>query len=322
MIATHDFQETLGSCHEIPLRRGELEILQVNVGKLCNQACHHCHVDAGPGRKERMTRATAERLVELLRRSPGVGTVDLTGGAPELNAHFRFLVESARAQGLRVIDRCNLTILSEPGMDWVGPFLRDARVEVVSSLPCYLQENVDRQRGDDVFDRSISALQQLKSLGYGRADTGLKLDLVYNPLGPSLPSPQAQLEEDYKRELGERFGIEFNQLYTITNMPIRRFARMLAREGRAEEYMGLLVHHFNPGTLPGLMCRNTLSVSWDGRLYDCDFNQMLDLDLGGQRTTIWDLESLSDPEGGEIAVANHCFGCTAGAGSSCGGALS
>jgi radical SAM/Cys-rich protein len=309
-----------------PLRRECIATLQVNVGKLCNQACHHCHVDAGPKRTEIMTRRTADRLLELLAASAAIEAVDITGGAPELNPSFRVLVESARALGRRVIDRCNLTVLLEPGMEWVAGFLRDHRVEIVSSLPCYTEDNVDRQRGRGVFEKSIAALRRLNGLGYGLPDSGLRLDLVYNPLGAVLPPPQEELEADYKRELGDRFGIRFHRLLTITNMPIKRFAEQLERSGRHAEYMGLLVNHFNPGTLPALMCRSLLSVGWDGTLYDCDFNQMLELPAGSRRArqprpSIWNVTAFEALAGAEIATGPHCFGCAAGAGSSCGGAL-
>jgi len=298
--------------------------LQINVGKLCNQACHHCHVEAGPRRTEVMTRAVAERAVELLRRSPGVEVVDLTGGAPELNPSFGFLVREARRLGKHVIDRCNLTVLFEPGQEDLAGFLAEEEVHVIASLPCYLAENVDAQRGRGVFDRSMEALSRLNALGYGKQGSPLELDLVYNPLGPSLPPPQEGLEARYKVELRRRFGIEFNRLLTITNMPIRRFADALARAGQSEAYMSLLVNHFNPDTVPSLMCRSLLSVGYDGQLYDCDFNQMLEIPIGAAAAgvrTIWDLEELSALEGRRVATAAHCFGCTAGAGSSCSGAL-
>ncbi|MGH7819239.1 MAG: arsenosugar biosynthesis radical SAM (seleno)protein ArsS, partial [Candidatus Binatia bacterium] len=251
-----------------PLRRGVVKTLQVNVGKLCNQACHHCHVDAGPRRKEIMRRATAERVIDLLAESSTIETADLTGGAPELNPNFRYLVESARSLGRRVIDRCNLTVLFEPGMEGLADFLAECEVEVVASLPCYTATNVEKQRGHGVFDKSIEALRWLNRLGYGRPRSRLVLNLVYNPLGAFLPPPQTKLEADYKRELGAAFGIEFNRLFTITNMPIKRFAAELARSGKEEEYMGLLVNHFNPGAVEGLMCRSLVSVGWEGTLYD------------------------------------------------------
>ncbi|RMF21573.1 MAG: radical SAM/Cys-rich domain protein, partial [Deltaproteobacteria bacterium] len=261
-------------------RQARIETVQINVGRLCNQACHHCHVDAGPGRRERMQRSTAECIVSLVEASPSVTTVDITGGAPELNDNFRYLVESARRLGRRVIDRCNLTVLFEPGMEWLAPFLAEHQVEVVCSLPCYTADNVDRQRGSGVFDKSIAALRLLNRLGYGRPGSPLALDLVYNPLGPSLPPPQPDLEQRYREELDRAFGITFRRLLTITNMPIKRFALQLKRDGSYEAYMGLLVNHFNRATVDGLMCRSLVSVGWDGRLYDCDFNQMLDIPIG------------------------------------------
>lgn len=307
------------------LRRQRITTLQVNVGRLCNLACHHCHVEAGPKRTEVMTPEVAERLLELLAVSPEVEVLDLTGGAPEMNESFRDLVTSARRLGRRVIDRCNLTVLLEPGQEDLADFLAAERVEVVASLPCYTIDNVDRQRGRGVFDGSIEALRRLNALGYGRPDSPLRLDLVYNPLGPSLPPDQAQLELDYKRELAEHFGLEFHHLLTITNMPIRRFAEQLVRLGRQESYQALLVNHFNPATVPGLMCRSQVSVDWAGDLYDCDFNLMLGLPLPAEqadpRRTIWDVPSLDHLSGTAIATASHCFGCTAGAGSSCSGSI-
>jgi radical SAM/Cys-rich protein len=316
-----DFESVLRRHGLAPLRRTSVKTLQVNVGKLCNQACHHCHVEAGPKRTEIMTARTAGRIVELLATSPGIETVDITGGAPELNPSFAYLVESASRLGRHVIDRCNLTALFEPGMEWVPEFLAAHQVEVVCSLPCYTPSNVDKQRGHGVFDKSIAALQLLNELGYGHPGSPLILNLVYNPLGAFLPPPQARLEDDYRRELQCHFGIEFHHLFTITNMPIKRFAEQLARWGKHDEYMGLLVNHFNPQTVEGLMCRSLISVGWDGKLYDCDFNQMLEIALSGEprSPTIFDLESFDELAGSAIATARHCFGCTAGAGSSCGG---
>ncbi len=307
--------------HGLSLPRTPLEILQVNVGKLCDLACHHCHVEAGPKRTEIMQTATVERILELLADAPGVHTVDLTGGAPELNPHFRTLVREARALGKTVIDRCNLTVLFRPGQEDTAEFLAAQGVKVVASLPCYSKANVEQQRGKHVFDPSLRALRQLNALGYGQPDSGLELDLVYNPLGASLPPAQAGLEATYRRELAEHFGIVFNRLYTITNMPIKRFLHLLEREGRHERYMQTLLDAFNPQAALGVMCRNLLSVSWDGQLYDCDFNQALELPLAGHPRTLWDIAALTDVERGPIAFANHCYGCTAGAGSSCGGSL-
>jgi len=306
------------------LRRDQVSTLQINVGKLCNQACHHCHVDAGPKRTEMMTRATAERLIDLLARSATIETVDLTGGAPELNPHFVFLVERARAFGRRVMVRCNLTVLFVEGMEHLPEFYRAHDVELVCSLPCYTAENVDQQRGRGVFGQSIEALRRLNEMGYGRPDSPLVLNLVYNPLGAFLPPAQVELEIRYKAELAEHFGIEFHRLFTIANMPIKRFAEQLERWGKFDEYMGVLVNHFNPATVEGVMCRNLVSVGWDGTLYDCDFNQMLEIPIesGVNRSlTVWEIDDLRPLAGHRIRTASHCFGCTAGAGSSCGGAL-
>lgn len=314
------FRQTL-CVHGLSLPRTRLEILQVNVGKLCDLACEHCHVEAGPKRTEIMQGGTVARILELLDDAPGVHTVDLTGGAPELNPHFRMLVRGARNLGKKVIDRCNLTVLFRPGQEDTAEFLAEQGVNVVASLPCYTQDRVEKQRGLHVFEPSIKALRKLNGLGYGLPDSGLELDLVYNPLGPSLPPPQAQLEMDYRRELRLHFGIVFNHLFTITNMPIKRFLHLLDREGRTEQYMQTLLDAFNPQAAMHVMCRNLLSVSWEGQLYDCDFNQALELPLGGRRRTLWDIENLAEVERGPIAFADHCFGCTAGAGSSCGGTL-
>ncbi len=314
------FAESLRA-NGLSLDRIPLQILQINVGKRCNQACHHCHVDAGPKRSEMMNARTSARLIELMQDSPRVHTVDITGGAPELNPHFRELVLAAHAMGIRVIDRCNLTVLFEPGQEDTAQFLATHGVAIVASLPCYSKANVEKQRGLNVFEPSIAALQKLNALGYGRADSGLELDLVYNPVGAFLPPPQAALEADYRRELGAQFGIVFDHLYTITNMPISRFLHALLRDGAYEIYMQKLLDAFNPQAALGVMCRNLVSVSWDGELYDCDFNQMLELPLGGHRRTIWEIARLADLEREPIAFAPHCYGCTAGAGSSCGGAL-
>lgn len=303
------------------LTRASVRTLQVNMGKRCNMACHHCHVNAGPKRAEVMSERVARRVIELLESNTGIEVVDLTGGAPELNPNFRWLVRAGRHLGRRVIDRCNLTVLFEPGTDDVPSFLADHEVEIVASLPCYLAANVEKQRGRGAFEKSIEALQVLNRLGYGRAGSPLKLSLVYNPTGPSLPPAQAELEAQYKDELSRRFGVEFHNLLTITNMPISRFAHSLERAGRFEEYMALLVNHFNPATVPELMCRTLLSVSWDGQLYDCDFNQMLELPLGAGARTLWDVDSLSALATAIVATGSHCLGCTAGSGSSCTGAL-
>lgn len=320
-----DFEDSLAAHQCGPLVREETRTLQINVGKFCNQACHHCHVDAGPKRTEIMPREVAERTMELLARSPTVEVVDITGGAPELNPNFRWLATEARKQGRHVIDRCNLTVFFQPGMEDLPDFLAEHEVEIIASLPCYTAENVDNQRGRGVFDKSIRALQILNRLGYGLPDSPLALNLVYNPLGPSLPPPQACLEADYKQELRVRFGIEFHNLHTLANLPIKRFADFLRLKGQYAAYMGLLVNHFNPQTVSKLMCRSLISVGWDGKLYDCDFNQMLELGMsqvaGTSGLTIWKIGSFSGFAGRHIRTASHCFGCTAGAGSSCGGAL-
>jgi radical SAM/Cys-rich protein len=302
------------------IERRSLLTLQVNLGYRCNQSCVHCHVDAGPRREEEMSGQTLEAVLAFIGRF-GVSTLDLTGGAPELNPGFRRLVREARRSGIRSLDRCNLTILEEPGQEDLACFLAENRVEVVASLPCYLEKNVDGQRGRGVFDTSVRALRRLNALGYGREGTGLGLNLVYNPLGPSLPPPQDTLEADYKRVLEDRFGIRFNHLLTLTNMPVRRFGSMLQSQGRFAEYLGMLKSAYRRENLEDVMCRSLISVDWRGYLYDCDFNQMLDLPLAGRRLHISELDS-ADLEGRPIRVGEHCYGCTAGQGSSCGGALS
>ncbi|HEY8154738.1 MAG TPA: arsenosugar biosynthesis radical SAM (seleno)protein ArsS [Myxococcota bacterium] len=315
------FPSTLARHGLAPLRRAAPSTLQVNVGKRCDLACHHCHVESGPKRTESMDARTAARVLELLAREPGLATLDLTGGAPELCAQFRPLVEGARRLGREVIDRCNLTVLRLPGQADTAEFLAAHEVRIVASLPCYTRENVDQQRGRGVFEDSIQALRTLNRLGYGQPGSKLGLDLVYNPLGASLPPDQGGLEARYRAELRELFGIEFHRLFTITNVPIKRFAHALAREGREAEYLSLLVAHFNPRTVDALMCRHLVSVGWDGELYDCDFNQMLELPLGGRRRSVWDVEGLAAIAGEDVATGPHCHACTAGAGSSCGGAL-
>ena len=316
-----DFAATLAAHGAGPLRRAAADTLQLNLGRRCDLACHHCHVEAGPLRTEAMSEAVAERALELLARSPGVRTLDLTGGAPELHAVFRPLVRGARRLGRDVIDRCNLTVLELPGQEDTAEFLAAERVRIVASLPCYGPENVDAQRGRGVFARSLAALRRLNALGYGDPAAGLELDLVYNPQGATLPPPQAELEVRYREELGARFGIRFGRLLALTNMPIRRFAHALAREGREAEYLSLLVAHFEPRTVPGLMCRTTVSIGHDGALHDCDFNLMLELPLAGRARSVFDVEALDALEGLPIATGTHCFGCTAGAGSSCSGSL-
>jgi radical SAM/Cys-rich protein len=317
------FDEALARAGLPALRRSPVVTLQVNLGKKCNNACLHCHVEAGPARTEAMSLGTVGRLIDLIAASPAVTTVDLTGGAPELNPGFRRLVSAARALGREVIDRCNLTVLLEPGQEGLAEFLATQRVHVVASLPCYTEENVDRQRGKGVYRQSLEALRRLNALGYGRPGSGLVLDLVYNPFGPSLPGAQAALEQDYRRELRARAGIEFNHLLTMTNVPIARFGSTLERTGKAHAYQALLERSFNSATVASLMCRSLVSVGWDGRLHDCDFNQMLGFGLGGASAprTVFDLESFEGLAARPVATARHCFACTAGAGSSCSGAL-
>ena len=303
------------------VQRAGLESLQINLGYRCNLSCTHCHVNAGPKRTEEMSWHTAQQVLEVIRkRQPR--TLDLTGGAPELNAHFRWLVEQARAQDVEVIDRCNLTILQEPGQEDLAEFLAEQGVRVVASMPCYSQKNVDEQRGKGVFERSIEGLQTLNALGYGKPGTERILDLVYNPGGAFLPPAQQSLEQEYKQRLRQDFGIEFNNLLTLANMPISRFGSMLVSKGQFDDYMQLLRGSFNASNLAGLMCKTTISVDWQGNLYDCDFNQMLELPLQqqGKPRHLSDLLQ-EDLEGNPILVADHCFGCTAGQGSSCGGAL-
>ncbi len=299
------------------IRRHALDTLQVNLGYKCNQSCLHCHVAASPQRTEMMDAATVDLVLEVLARRR-IGTLDLTGGAPELNPEFRRLVRAARQLGVRVIDRCNLTILSEPGQEDLAAFLAAQAVEVTASLPCYSMERVDRQRGDGVFERSIAGLQQLNALGYGEPGSGLVLNLVYNPQGPSLPPPQAGLEADYKRELLQHFGIRFNALFALTNMPIQRFGSSLISKGQFQPYMQLLQDHYSADNLDTVMCRSLVSVDYQGELYDCDFNQMLK--LPARRRHLRELLE-HDAVGDAIRVAQHCYGCTAGQGSSCGGAL-
>jgi len=305
-----------------PIARARLDTLQVNLGYKCNQSCLHCHVNAGPNRTEMMDAATVDLVLDVL-RARKIELLDLTGGAPELNEHFRRLVTAARALGVKVIDRCNLTILSEPGQEMLAAFLAKQRVEVVASLPCYSIDNVDRQRGEGVFDRSIQGLQALNALGYGMEGSGLTLNLVYNPQGASLPPPQGALEADYKRELGTHFGIRFNALFTLTNMPIQRFGSTLVSKGTFQSYMQLLKSAYRADNLGTVMCNSMLSVDWQGDLYDCDFNQMLGLHArltGSGQPHLRDLLA-HDAVGAPIRVADHCYGCTAGQGSSCGGAL-
>ncbi len=319
MHATLHLMKSRGFPH---IRRKTLDTLQVNLGYKCNQACFHCHVNASPDRKEMMQADTIEDVIALM-AAARIKVLDLTGGAPEMNEHFRHLVRSARAMGVRVIDRCNLTILGEPGFEDLAEFLAAQQVEISASLPCYSQANVDKQRGEGVFDKSIAGLKKLNALGYGKPGSGLMLNLVYNPQGPSLPPPQEALEADYHRLLPQNFGIVFNHLYTITNMPIQRFGSTLVSKGQFEPYMDLLVASFQAHNLENVMCRSLLSIDYQGYVYDCDFNQMLGLPLqhgSNLRTHIRELLSV-DLSGNAILVKDHCYGCTAGQGSSCGGAL-
>jgi radical SAM/Cys-rich protein len=313
------FSETL-TTHSLSLRHAKTEVLQVNVGKLCNLTCVHCHVNAGPKRKEIMARDTVDRVVAWFARTE-IPTIDLTGGAPEMIPDFRYFIERVKTlrPSRRVIDRCNLTILLEPGYEGLAQFLARHKVEIIASMPCYTAENVNAQRGQGVFDSSIKALRVLNSLGYG---SDLPLHLVYNPVGAFLPGPEAELEADYKRELKKHFEIVFNNLYTITNLPIARFASYLRHNNKLEEYMQLLIDNFNSATIAGLMCRDTISVSWTGEVFDCDFNQMLKMNWRNENGPLylWDLDP-AVVENRQILTGNHCFGCTAGAGSSCGGAL-
>jgi radical SAM/Cys-rich protein len=314
-----EFADALASAGLYPLRPTAIEIFQINVGKLCNQTCRHCHVDAGPDRREVMTKETMELCLAALAKS-GIATVDITGGAPELNPHFRWLVQQCRALGRHVMDRCNLTILETPAHRDLPEFFARHKVEVVCSLPHYRKLGTDSQRGDGVFEKSIAALKRLNAVGYGDGQSGLRLVLVTNPVGAWLPSAQRSLEREWKRELERQHGVRFDALYTITNMPISRYLEWLIESNNLEEYMARLVSAFNPAAARGVMCRNTLSVGWDGQLYDCDFNQMLELPVeasAGSHIRDFDLERL---QARAIATDRHCFGCTAGTGSSCGGA--
>ena len=314
------FEQALADSGLWPLRATGIQALQVNVGKLCNQTCRHCHVDAGPERREVMSRETMRRCLDVLAKTD-IPTLDITGGAPEMNPHFRWLVEQAHSLCRHVIDRCNLTVLLAPHFEDLQDFLAKHHVEVIASLPCYLPENTDWQRGEGVFEKSITALQRLNAAGYGQPDSGLVLTLVYNPVGPSLPPPQATLEDAYRRELSARYGVVFSRLFTITNMPISRFLDDLVQHGWYEEYMGRLVAAYNPKAAAGVMCRTTLSVGWDGRLYDCDFNQMLDLGLApGLPRHIRDFDQALLTSR-RIVTGQHCYGCTAGSGSGCQGTI-
>ena len=321
------FDQTLEQFDQTLTRKAP-EILQVNVGKMCNITCVHCHVNAGPGRKEIMTLDTVDKILDWLKDASQIHTVDLTGGAPEMNPHFKHFVREARRMGKKVIDRCNLVILSEPGYEEYAEFLAEQKVEIVASLPCYSSENVEEQRGQGVFDRSIAGLQELNALGYG-IDPELTLNLVYNPNGAFLPGDQAELEAEYKRELKRAFDIVFNSLFAITNIPIARYSSYLKRNKMLDEYMQLLIDNFNPQSVNGLMCRDTINVGWEGEVYDCDFNQQLKLQLAdkGEEADVADLKlhawdvDLVRFEKLPIKTGPHCFGCTAGSGSSCGGTV-
>jgi len=316
------FAERVHSLNGGGLKRRAIDVLQVNLGRYCNLACIHCHVEAGPARKEMMSRENVDVVLRFL-GATGIATLDVTGGAPELHPAFDYLVESARGLGRQVMDRCNLTVFFEPGKDYLPEFFRRHRVELVCSLPCYSSDNVDKQRGKGTFDASIRALQILNGLGYGRPESGLVLNLVYNPVGPHLPPPQEKLEQDYKRTLQDEFGVVFNRLFCLTNMPITRYATHLKLCREYEPYMELLASSFNPATVDHVMCRNSVSVGWDGGIYDCDFNQMLNLPLtgaDGEGLTIASL-TLDQIAHRPIRCADHCYACTAGSGSSCGGTL-
>jgi radical SAM/Cys-rich protein len=316
-----NFEDALHAAGLGPLRRAAPSWLQVNLGKRCNQTCAHCHVDAGPHRKEQMPDAVIDDVLRALEQNPSFTLLDITGGAPELHPRFRDLVRGGRALGRRVMDRCNLTVLLEPGQEDTAAFLAAEGVELVASMPCYLRDNVERQRGRGVYDASVEALRRLNALGYGQPGSGLTLSLVYNPGGAHLPPSQASLELDYRRRLYDDHGLVFTNLLTLTNLPIARFAADLSRQGKTTQYQALLESNFNAATVPGLMCRHLVSVSWDGGLYDCDFNQMLGLPAPGPRRHVRELGDVTTLEGAPITVGRHCFGCTAGAGSSCGGAL-
>ncbi|HEB61670.1 MAG TPA: radical SAM/Cys-rich domain protein [Bacteroidetes bacterium] len=316
------FVDRLKGLNKFPLKTIPLEIFQLNIGKLCNQTCAHCHVDAGPDRKvENMDRASLEKCLEIIKTVPSIHTVDITGGAPEMNAHFRWFVAEARKLGKKIMSRCNLTIIvANKKYHDLPEFYAKHQVQIISSLPYFSKKRTDSQRGDGVFEDSIKALQMLNAVGYGKEGTDLLLDLVYNPSGAFLPASQETLQAEFKRQLKRKFDIEFNSLFAITNLPISRFLDYLLSSGNYEEYMNKLVEAFNPMTVEGLMCRNTISVSWDGYLYDCDFNQMLDLKVASQSQHIndFDLEALKDRA---VVLNQHCYGCTAGAGSSCGGEI-
>lgn len=316
----NDFRSQLQE-QNISTARNKLKTVQVNNGRLCNLACLHCHVEAGPKRTELMDEKTSRRVIELIQNSHGIESLDITGGAPEMNPHFRWMIIEAKKLGLHAIDRCNLTIFFEEGYGDLPHFLAKHNIHIIASLPCYSSANVDKQRGSGTFDKSIQALQILNSLGYGLPNSALQLDLVYNPVGAELPGSQADLEIAYKERLYEDFGIHFHRLYTITNMPIKRFERQLKKWGKLEEYMNLLAENFNPHAARHIMCKELISIDYLGNLYDCDFNQMLGLKVIQPRKSIWSLSSFDELSHDDIAFGRHCYGCTAGAGSSCGGSL-
>ena len=319
MIDAPRFSESLKGVGIPRLLANGVEILQVNLGKLCNMTCAHCHVDAGPDRRETMKRETIDACLRVLQNHPNISTIDLTGGAPEMNPHFRHFVLEARALGRHVIDRCNLSILLANGFDDLPELLAENQIEIVASLPCYLEENTDAQRGDGAFAKSIKALRRLNDLGYGYEESGRLLTLVYNPVGPSLPPDQRELEATYRRELKARYGLQFNRLFALTNMPISRYLDYLVKTDQFDQYMQTLVAAFNPATVSGLMCRTMISVDWRGQLYDCDFNQMLELPLTGDlNQTIHDIDIEAIAKR-PIHTGQHCYGCAAGAGSGCQG---
>ncbi|MGB0881917.1 MAG: arsenosugar biosynthesis radical SAM (seleno)protein ArsS [Vicingaceae bacterium] len=313
------FGEQLKKLNLFPLQPTTIEILQINLGKLCNQVCEHCHVDAGPDRTEIMTKEVLEACIDAA-KNPTIHTIDLTGGAPEMNPHFRWFVSELSQLGKKVIVRSNLTILTYKKYLDIPQFFADNNVTVISSLPCYTKENVDKQRGNGVFKRSIEALQKLNALGYGKEGSGLELNLVYNPTGIGLPPEQMALQADYKRELKELFNIDFNNLYTITNLPISRFLDFLLKEEKYDAYMEKLINSFNPSAAEEVMCRNTVSVGWDGKLFDCDFNQMLELGVASKSQNILAFNN-DELKNRNIVLGQHCYGCTAGAGSSCQGTI-
>ncbi len=317
----HDSRPLLANSNFPGIFRNPLEILQVNLGYLCNQSCVHCHVNAGPKRTELMSLETINQVLTFAKAAT-IQTLDLTGGAPEMHPEFEYLVRTARQRGMKVIDRCNLTILEEPGYSGLAEFLAEQQVDIIASLPCYLEENVDKQRGKGVFKKSLLALQRLNRLGYGQSESPLQLNLVFNPQGATLPPDQHTLEQTYKQHLKEQYGIVFNRLYAITNIPIGRFGSTLISLGQFDHYLTLLRTHFRADNLKQLMCRNTISIDWQGYVYDCDFNQMLNIPLGATESRLHISElSLDMLSGAAIATAAHCYGCTAGQGSSCGGAL-